>query len=319
MKKFLLRILLFLVPLFVAASAVLSIDPYNYFFSHNFISDKVKFHIINRSAESMPRGNTLWKTIDYKRHPLRNVLIGDSRAYDLNVDKIRNLTGVEFYNFGVPGGNYNSIIETFWYINEIDKPERVFIQVGFHNYSAGCSYNLMSDARKVCRRPYLFFSRFYFLKESVLDIFYTITKKPLDSVEQKFDLKTWNGILVNQGESALKSMEYPEKYYGELKKISDYCRTNKIELNFIIFPDQQDFHDLITKHSLTEMYKKFKTDINTLGRVYDFDEFNSELSQKRSNYRDIFHLQHYLIDTYILESVFLGTTENPANKFKGRD
>jgi hypothetical protein len=152
-----------------------------------------------------------------------------------------------------------------------------------------------------------------------LDIFYTITKKPLDSVEQKFDLKTWNGILVNQGESALKSMEYPEKYYGELKKISDYCRTNKIELNFIIFPDQQDFHDLITKHSLTEMYKKFKTDINTLGRVYDFDEFNSELSQKRSNYRDIFHLQHYLIDTYILESVFLGTTENPANKFKGRD
>jgi hypothetical protein len=304
LKKFLRRILLFFIPFFVIAAAVLIIDPYNYFFSHNFISNAVKFHIINRSAESMPRGNTLWKTIDYKRHPLLNVIIGDSRAYDLDVDKIRNLTGVEFYNFGVPGGNYNSIIETFWYINERNKPERVFIQVGFHNYSASCSYNLMSDARKVCRRPYLFFSRFYFLEESVLDVFYAITKRPLVSMEQKFDLATWNGILVNQGESALESMEYPEKYYEELKKISGYCRANNIELNFIIFPDQQDFHDLVKQHSLMDRYAKFKTDMHSLGRVYDFDEFNSELSKKRSNYRDIFHLQHYLIDSCIVENVF---------------
>ncbi|MBN1415997.1 MAG: hypothetical protein JW973_12910 [Bacteroidales bacterium] len=303
-KKFLSRIGLFSIPFFVIASAVFIIDPYNYFFSHNFISDEVKFHVINRSAESMPRGNTLWKMIKFKKHPVPNVIIGESRAYDLNVDKIRKITNLAYYNFGVPGGNYNSIIETFWYANEIIKLERVYIQVGFHNYSADCSYNLMSDAQKVCKRPYLFFSRFYFFEESVLDFYYSITKKSLDPEEEKFNLKTWNTILENQGESYLKSMKYPEKYYRELKKISDYCKVNDIELNFIIFPDQQDFHDLILKHSLVDMYNKFKADMKSLGRVYDLDEFYSAISKKRSNYRDIFHLQHYLIDTYVVENVW---------------
>jgi hypothetical protein len=303
MKKFLLRILLFFAPFYAIACVVVILDPYNYFFSKNFISDEVKFRVINRSPESMPRGNTLWKMLAFRKHPVPNILIGDSRAYDLKVEKIKHLTQTDYFNFGVPGGNYNSIIETFWYVNRIIRPERVYLQVGFHNYSAGSNYNLMSDAEKVCRRPYLFFTRFYFFEEAVLDLYFSF-KKPEPPKAERYNADSWNSVLVNQGKNALETMNYPLNYYNELKKIADYCRENNIELNFIIFPDQQDFHDLITQFSRMEMYRRYKADIHSLGNVYDFDEFGSALSKDRSNYRDIFHLQHILIDTYITENIW---------------
>jgi hypothetical protein len=304
MSKFLRRFCLFFVPLFGLALIVLIVDPYNYFFNHNFIPNEIKFHVINRSAESMPRGNTLWKLIDFKKHPVKNILIGDSRAYDLNVDTIKKVSGIQFYNFGVPGGNYNSIIETFWYVNSIIKPERVYIQVGFHNYSENSSYDLMADAKKVVARPYFFFSRFYFLQESFLDMYYAVHGISPDQSDGKYNEQTWQKILQNQGNSSLVAMKYPAKYHDELAKISGYCRENNIELVFIIFPDQQDFHDLITQHSLTGLYQKYKADMNALGKVIDFDDTNSEIIKNRSNYRDIYHLNHNLIYHYIIPGIW---------------
>jgi hypothetical protein len=304
MNKFLCRFFLFFTPLFGLALVVLVIDPYNYFFTRNFIPNEVKLYVINRTAESMPRGNTLWKLIDFEKHPSKNILIGDSRAFDLNVDTIKKISDIQFYNFGVPGGNYNSIIETFWYVNSIIKPERVYIQVGFHNYSANSEYNLVADAKKVCKRPYFFFSRYYFLQESVQDVYYSTVGIPDSQNDGKFDKKNWNLILKNQGNSSLVSMKYPAKYHEELKKISAYCSENNIELVFIIFPDQQDFHNLIAEHSLGEVYRKYKEDIYSFGKVYDFDEAGSDISKNRSNYRDIFHLKHELIYRDIIRGIW---------------
>jgi hypothetical protein len=304
MNRFLRRFLLFFTPLFALALVVLIVDPYNYFFDHNFVPNKVKFHVINRSAESMPRGNTLWKLIDFKKHPVKNILIGDSRAYDLNVDTVRKFSGIQFYNFGVPGGNYNSIIETFWYLTSLVKPERVYIQVGFHNYSENSSYDLMADAKKVYKRPYFFFSRFYFLQESFLDLYYSVKGVPTDQTDGKFNEQTWNRTLQSQGNSALASMKYPAKYHDELVKISKYCTDNNIELVFIIFPDQQDFHDLIARHSLTGLYQKYKADMNALGKVIDFDNPGNGIIKSRSNYRDIYHLNHDLIYHYIIPNIW---------------
>ena len=304
MKRFLSRFWFFFIPLFILALIVLIIDPYNYFYKKNFIDDRIKIKVINRSAESMPRGNTLWKYIDFKHHPSKNVIIGDSRAFDLNTDSIKRISGMDFYNFGVPGGNYNSVIETFWYVNSLVKPEKIYIQVGFHNYSSTSGYNLVADARKVCKRPYFFFSRFYFVTESMLDIYFSIHGINDRPKEEKFDLKNWNTVLENQGNSSLKSMKYPEKYHEELLKISSYCRDNNIELAFIIFPDQQDFHDLIKMNSVEGLYAKYKKDIHSLGKVYDFDEPNSALIKDRSNYRDIYHLQHRIIYDSIIPQIW---------------
>jgi hypothetical protein len=305
MRKFLLRLVLFIIPFLAISIIVVTIDPYNYFFPKNFIPNEVKFKVVNRSAESMPRGNTLWKAIDFERHPVKNVLIGDSRAFSMNVDSIKKISNLDFYNFGVPGGNYNSIVETFWYITKIVKPERIYIQVAFHNYSSSSNYNLMTDALKVKKRFYLFFSRFYFLKESILDVYYAIAGKSVTkSSDQAFDQLNWNKILENQGRNSLVSMKDPENYYQQLQKISQYCKTNNIELVFIIFPDHQDFHNLITELSMQEFYQKYKKDIYSLGKVYDYDHAGSEIMKDRSNYVDVFHLKRNLTSKYIIRDIW---------------
>jgi hypothetical protein len=305
MRKFLIRFILFFTPLYVIGLVVLIVDPYNYFQKRNFISNEIKFQVINRSAESMPRGNTLWKSIDFKRNPSKNILIGDSRAYSMDVDTIKKISDLDFYNFGVPGGNYQSIIETFWYVTSVIKPERVYLQVSFHNYSASSSYNLMADAAKVRSRGFYFFSRFYFFEESLLDVYYSLRGASADQEgDPKFNQQNWSNILENQGRNSLLTMQYPSNYYHDLQKISKYCKDNGIELCFIIFPDQQDFHNLITELSMEASYEQYKKDIYSLGRVYDYDHPNSELMQERSNYVDIFHLKRNLTNRYIIRDIW---------------
>ena len=306
MKKFLSRFILFFIPLFIITIVVSVIDPYNYFFHGNFISDNAKISVINRSPESMPRGNTLWKSIDFKQHPLQNIIIGDSRAFDLNTDTIAKVSGTEYFNFGVPGGNFRSVIETFWYINDLVKLDKVYIQVGFYNYSAGSDYNLMSDAKKVMRKPYLFFTRFYFFNESLLDVFYSFRHEEQNENRSgdDFDADNWEKVLKKQGENSINTMRYPENYYKELKKIAAYCEENNIELSFIIFPDQEDFHQVIADKQKNDLYTRYKADIHSLGKVYDFDVPESKIRDDRSNYRDIFHLKHRLINGFIIPSIW---------------
>jgi len=305
MKKILMRLFYFFIPLIIASLFILIIDPYNYFFNHNFIPDNVKFKVVNRSAESMPRGNTLWKYIDFGRHPKKNIIIGDSRAYDLNVSLIKKITNQDYYNFGVPGANYKSIIETFWYVAKIIKPDKIYIQTSFHTYTSTNNYYLMTDAKKVCKSPYLFFTRIYFLSESILDFYYRTDSNYVNQVKaEKFDEVAWNKTLKNQRESNLNKRIYPVDYYNQLKEISDYCKKNYIELNFIIFPDQKDFHDLITSYSLNNDYLKYKDDIHSLGNVIDFDLPGSTLIPDRNNYRDIYHLKLELINDSIIPAIW---------------
>jgi hypothetical protein len=305
MGKFLKRLCYFFIPLSILSIFVLIIDPYNYFFSHNLIPDSVKFKVINRSAESMPRGNTLWKYIDFERHPQKNIIIGDSRAYDLKVSLIKKITNQDYYNFGVPGANYKSIIETFWYVTKIIKPDKIYLQVGFHTYSASNNYDLMADAKKVCKSPYLFFTRIYFLNESMLDVYHTISNRDFNQVKSdKFDEAAWNKTLKAQEEATLINRLEPTEYYNALKEISDYCKKNNIELNFIIFPDQKDYHDLIISHSKENEYIKYKEEIHSLGNVIDFDLPESTLILDRNNYRDIYHLKLDLIDNYIIPAIW---------------
>jgi hypothetical protein len=99
-------------------------------------------------------------------------------------------------------------------------------------------------------------------------------------------------------------MQYPENYYLELKKISDYCIENDIQLYFIIFPDQQDFHSVIAEQSKEDLYARFKKDIYSLGKVYDFDVPSVNVREDRGNYRDIFHLNYSVINNLIIPTIW---------------
>jgi hypothetical protein len=99
-------------------------------------------------------------------------------------------------------------------------------------------------------------------------------------------------------------MTYPSQYFSELKKIAAYCRENNIELGFIIFPDHSDFHDLIAELQMQDAYERYKRDIYSLGKVYDYDSAMSPIATDISNYVDIFHLKRALTCKYIIRDIW---------------
>ena len=233
MKRFLNKLLILAIPFCIIMVFFILIDPYNYFSQSNFIDNQYKITSINRSVKSMPRGNMLWKIIEYKRHPAENVIIGDSRAFDIDTRIIDSITGEEYYNLAVPGGNYNSLVESFWYVTDNNSDlKKVYLQVGFHNYNLSRDNNLFKEANQVRKNPIYFIFEFKYTCDAYYTLQHYLTKKKPNhfSLTGKAFQKNWNTVLKQQVRMPISNYTYPEDYKKELQKISKYCKKNNIEL-----------------------------------------------------------------------------------------
>jgi hypothetical protein len=305
MKSFLLKLAAFSIPFVIIAVFFIVIDPYNYFFESNFIDNQYKILSINRSVKSMPRGNMLWKIIDFKRHPEKNIIIGDSRSFGIDERKIENITGEKYYNFSVPGGNYNSLFKTFWYVNQYTQPEKVYLQVGFHNYNLTRDNDLFAQAQKANMNPLHFEVELKYTCDAFYTLLYKLTdKQPVEfSLDKEAFEKNWNIVLKKQVRMALNHYIYPEEYKAELQKIARYCKSNNIELYFIIFPSHEDFHKIIEEKKLEKEYATFLNDINGLGKTYNFEHTN-DLTTNKSNYQDVYHLRKDILNKIIITDIW---------------
>src|ERR1041385_8205072 len=108
MKRLILKLLWLSSPFILVGIGLLIIDPYNYTGPSRLISDECKINGFNCDPVTMPFGNTLWKMIEYRRTPSANVLIGDSRPAALDSTYIMRVAGQRYYNFALPGGDWQS-------------------------------------------------------------------------------------------------------------------------------------------------------------------------------------------------------------------
>jgi len=70
---------------------VIVVDPFNYFNVSNFISEKAK----ETSAQQL--NSLLFNTVNFKNNPTNSIIIGDSRIRKLPTEKIKQLTGDDYY------------------------------------------------------------------------------------------------------------------------------------------------------------------------------------------------------------------------------
>ena len=84
--------------------------------------------------------------------------------------------------------------------------------------------------------------------------------------------------------------------YKDLKKISDYCDSNNINLSFVIAPNYSEVHSLIEETPLNDDYQKFKQDVKDLGKTVDLDNKIS-FSYNKDNYTDHIHIKIEIADT----------------------
>ncbi|MCB0806743.1 MAG: hypothetical protein KDC05_13170 [Bacteroidales bacterium] len=294
------KIILFLIPVYIYWVAVFIIDPYEFINVSHWIDSKTKIAAINRSDEASPRGNILWKYIEFNRAPKSHVIFGDSQGRKISVELIREYSGKEYFNFCIPGASYETIIQNFWHAAGKTKLEKVYFQVGFMNYNACRSYSINHFAEDYFKRPFLYFTN----REIAFDSYYNLIARitgDIDIVDNKYNKLPYpqlDSLSKNYLNMFFNDYRYPIKIKNELGKIADYCATNNIELSFIILPNYRHVHDYLTAKGLAERELLFKTDLSVLGKVYDFDTDVPE-NHVRENFIDYFHPRENLLDRCI--------------------
>jgi len=302
MKKLFLRISVFGTLFVLNALFIYSIDAYNIFFDSNFIENDYKKVYMTISNEVMPRGNALWNLNEYAKHPYQNIIIGDSRAMGFDTDILKEITNIEYYNFAIPGGNLKTIHDVFWFANERIQLKNVVIQVGFSTYNKKINYDLIKSVNPYLYHPYKMFFKNWFIFDSFKALQYKILNEPVerdtsDNLKlQNENFANWDQLLQKQGYKVLSNYEYPDNYYAALKEISEYCKQNNINLQFVILPCHPDYYRIIEEMEMSNYRERFIRDINEMGKTFDYSSTENRITNKMS-FIDLYHIKHSIIDS----------------------
>lgn len=283
MKLFIQKMLLLSIPFVLYGLLMILVDPYNYFNVCNIINDRVKLETAYKLD------NCLWKLIEYKRKPISNILLGDSRLENIDVKEIEKITGEKYYNFAYGGGSLPEIVDTFWYSTKKCKLRNVYIGINFNLYNSYNSRNRFTTNNRLLGNPFL-----YVLNYTVIDgLRYNIYRQCINK-EFRIGVPTlnrkrfWKHQLEVVSPFFYKRYQYPKHYYKQLVEIANYCHKNTINLVFIIPPTHVELQNLIVDFNLTTQHKKFKEDLKKLVIIYDFN-YPNDFTKNKNNFLDPYH------------------------------
>lgn len=300
MKSFIGKLLLFSTPILLVVLFIIIIDPYNFLNISHIINDKDKIKVLNRSNASEPRGNVIWKTIAFKRRPVENLLIGDSQGKYFDTALIRRITGEGYFNYNVPGGSYKTMFSLFWFATDYIKLKNVYFQCGFMNYNDYRDYNLINYGIELMNNPLSYFSNINFLEDTYYNALYALTKN--EDIVRIYYLnmspKELDSLAYYRAKGFFKKYKYPENYYFELKKITDYCKENGISFHFVITPNYIGLEKYLKEFGLTEARDRFKSDLKSLAPTIDM-EYLEGISDDRSKFYDYFHCRREYVDLIV--------------------
>lgn len=298
MTKYFFKALLFALPLLFYVVFIVVVDPYNFINLFKVIDDKDKFLVVQRTDESSPRGNILWKTVAFKRNPSPNIIIGDSQGKDIDVNIIRKNTSEEYFNFCTPGASYTTIFKTFWLATEQTRIKKVCFQLAFVNYNLLREYDISRFAKDYYRLPYRYFTTKEIFFDAVINVAWALTRDTR-LISRSYEFLP-PGEMEDLAQSRLdlffSKYLYPQSYKDELIRIAEYCNENDIECSFLILPVYKGVDKHLAKMNLFDDYLKFKEDIYSLGYTYDMDML-AGLKEDRINFIDYFHPTQAVMDS----------------------
>lgn len=283
MKHFWKRTLYFLLPLIVFIGVVVLADPYNYYRAESFIPLEVKL------ATSYKFHYPLWKCIEYKRKPVANILLGDSRTDALGSEGAWRLTGEKWYNFAYGGATVPEIVETFWYANSLTKLKKVYIGLNFNQMNAYKRMNRVTEARNIIDQPLLYPFNKTVTKAFFYNIYYGITGgDPKIGVPEMEPDSFWNFQLKSSAENYYAAFKYGSEFIDDLRKIADHCKKSGIELVIFIPPTHTDLQQRIADYGLTSENERWLRELQLFAHVINLDVPN-EFTSVRENFKDPFH------------------------------
>lgn len=294
MKKFALKLLIFMVPFLLYVIIVTLIDPYSFFGTNNFIKIETKRSI------SLRLNPQLWKMIEYDHHPVNRIILGDSRSAIINVEQLRNYTGDTIYNFSFPGGTLIDIIEAFWYAAERNNLKEVYIGINFNLYNDFEKNNNVKQAVSIMKNPIEYSFSKIILNSMIQILIKQLFNNNSFGIPDMSKDDFWNYQLNVMAKRFYNRYKHPTKYYEQLLEISEYCNKNNIKLTLFSPPTHIDLQKKIADFNLLNNNKVFLNEISSLGTFYNFDTLNI-FTQNKTNFHDPFHP---ISDSIIIHSLW---------------
>ena len=258
---------IFILPIIAWVCIVGTIDPFNYFNLTQTISRPSK----EKSAKKL--NSLLYNSLQFKNHPTTSIIIGDSRIRNLPIQKIKELTGDDYYILHSNAAKLNEIIDLFWLTNKYTKLENVIIGINFNLYNQYAYSNRVADVEEIIRNPFIYIFNWNIAETVYLALkneFYGIQKNNKRNKE-----KFWEHTISNVATNHYSKYRHPDSTLKRLKEVGTYCLKNKINLTLIVVPHHKEFHDRLVDLNLTKEEIQFKEEISSIGRVIDFDYPNS--------------------------------------------
>lgn len=283
MKNFLTRTIYFSLPFLFWLILVLLIDPYNYYSDSLFVDNNLK----KETAFKLNR--PLYQLLEFKNHPTKSILLGDSRTNNLAVELFKKYSGKEFSNLAYGGGSLPEIINTFWLIAKKHNLSDVYIGLNMTFYNTYRSRDRVIESEEIMRNFFSYAFSVYTFRSTNLILRNVFSGNELkigvpDSSKEKF----WKHQLEVSAKDDYGLYEYPINQVKDLIEISKYCKLHGINLIFFIPPTHIDLQNKVKEYNLQVYESMFKNDLKKIGDVYDFD-FPSDITNNASNFNDPYH------------------------------
>ena len=289
--------LIFMLPVLAWITIVMIVDPFNYFNISQKISENAKLE----SAQKL--NSLLYNVIDFKNSPSPHIIIGDSRIRKLPTDRIKELSGDDYYTLHANAAKLNEIIDLFWVADKYSELENVILGVNFNLYNEYAYSDRVTDAKELIKNPLI-----YIFNLDVLETVYLAVKNELFGIKkkEKRDGKLfWEYTINTVASNHYSKWKKPENTLKRLKKLSDYCKQKNINLTLLIVPHHKEFHDQLIKYDLSKAEINFKNEIKEIGKVIDYD-FPNRITNCKDCFGDPLHTNDS-VSKVIIEDLFSDT------------
>lgn len=274
-------------------------DPFDFVGAPSLVPREVK----ERTASQL--NPCLWKMIRFERDPAPNILLGDSRMNAISAERLRELTGEEYYNFGYGGGSLKEAVDTFWFAAERAELKSVYIGLHLSSYN---DYNYTERTKlyeSVARNPALYLVNRTVLQAAVYDAYSHAAGEDLRLGAPAVGREEfWRDYLENVLGNYYRNYVRPERYRQELERIARHCRERGVRLTFVIFPSHVEAQRRVRDFRLESQNDALRRDLSALATTYDFD-FENEITTRRENYTDPVHTVG-AVNELLIREIWLG-------------
>lgn len=295
MRRLIRWLLLLALPFAVLMGGVAWIDPFNYFDAASPVPLETRKANLRHSGAVMPYYTLAWKMIEYRRRPVADIIIGDSRLTRFDAELVSRITGRELYNFGVPGGNTPSLFKTFWYADSLVELKTVYLQTGFRNWSAAQDYDIWEGPAWSTGSVIHYLTDRDVLGKAWLDArahWGTVRPEGIAADQWETVMRNERAVLENYTPSA--------RFAEELRRVAARCNERRINLVIIDLPVHNEVHAIERELGREEAIAEYKALMRSAGTYYDLSG-PSAITADRAEYIDALHASKDLLDGVIRE------------------